>query len=98
MPFRNPRFKFGTFMVRVSSCELITLEPCVPPSCANYSICYPGYTMARVLFEPGISDPAELKKLLKQVQSLGLEAEVVVRESPDQPGEGVAALSKVLGT
>jgi hypothetical protein len=96
---RHPSFKFGSFVIRVSSCMFPTTEePCLPPSCSNFSICYPpGRTLARVAYDPARTQPAELKKLLREIAALGLEVEVVVGSDRKQPEAATEALQRALG-
>ena len=97
-----PAFRFGSFMVRVASCGDTTLDilspppVCVPPTCGYWTVCDPKrITMARVRFDPK-SDPRDLRRLLEQIEGLNLEAQILVKESPDEPGAVTAALRKAL--
>ena len=98
MPARPAAFKFGSFVVRVSECfAFLTEEPCIPPSCTNHSICLPpGRTLARVKYDPRKDDPAELKRLITEVQRLRLEVEVVVGVEGLKPGDAVDHVGRAL--
>lgn len=98
MPARPSKYKFGTFVVRVSECLFLTEEPCVPPSCNFLSICSPpSRTAARVAYIPRQTDPADFKQLLQQIERLKLEIEVVVPRDPDSPLGAVETLQRDLG-
>lgn len=97
-----PVFRFGSYMVRVATCgdrtlDILTPPPvCIPPTCGYWTVCDPKrITMARVKFDP-LDDPRELRRLLEQIDALNLEAQVIVVESPDQPGAGTAVLRRAL--
>lgn len=87
MSARPSTFRFGTFVVRVSECLFLTEEPCVPPSCSYLTVCKPPYrTLARIAYIPRLTDVAEFRRLLQEVQRLNMDVEVVVGDPMSPQG------------
>ena len=93
-----PSFRFGSLVVRVSVCNDTTLgfltppPVCIPPSCGYFTVCNPRYiTMAQVKWDPR-RNPGELKEMLMQLERFNLDPQVVVIESPDEPGSAMTAV------